>query len=175
MLVKMLVSRVDFGLELKHRLQKKKLVERNIEKKVDPKNNILQKWMEKFNREEIRAVQGLGKYHLAQEHQTLAADPATWDKRGKQRQIEKINLFHQYSPSAFDAYKKPKNAFLETTPWVNKRRARLPELQLFEKRVEVSLKLKIDVPSKVSPVLLNKRLSKSWQVNYSWNTNLFEM
>ena len=53
-------------------------------KKMDPKNNLLQKWMEEFNREEIRAVQGLGKYHLAQEHQTFAVDPATWDKRGKE-------------------------------------------------------------------------------------------
>ena len=33
--------------------------------------------MEEFNREEIRAVQGLGKYHLAQEHQTFAVDPTT--------------------------------------------------------------------------------------------------
>ena len=68
------------GLQLKRRLQKNKLVESNIEKKVDPKNNLLQKWMEEFNREEIRAVQGLGKYHLAQEHQTFAIDPATCDK-----------------------------------------------------------------------------------------------
>ena len=73
------------GLQLKRRLQKNKLVESNIEKKVDPKNNLLQKWMEEFNREEIRAVQGLGKYHLAQEHQTFAVDPATWDKWGKER------------------------------------------------------------------------------------------
>ena len=51
---------------------------------MDPKNNLLQKWMEEFNREEIRAVQGLGKYHLAQEHQTFAVDPATWDKWGKE-------------------------------------------------------------------------------------------
>ena len=64
-------------LELKHRLQKNKLVESNIQKNVDPKNNMLQKWMEEFNREEIRAAQGLGKYNLAQEHQTFAVDPAT--------------------------------------------------------------------------------------------------
>ena len=63
---------------------------------------MLQKWMGEFNRQEIRAVQGLGKYHLAQEHQTFAVDPATWDKWGKERSIERINLFHQYSPSAFD-------------------------------------------------------------------------
>ena len=68
------------GLQLKRRLQKNKLVESNIEKKVDPKNNLLQKWMEEFKREEIRAVQDLGKYHLAQEHQTFAIDPATCDK-----------------------------------------------------------------------------------------------
>ena len=136
---------------------------------------MLQKWMGEFNRQEIRAVQGLGKYHLAQEHQTFAVDPATWDKWGKERPIERINLFHQYSPSAFDTYEKPKYAFLKTTPRANKRRAILPETELFEKRVEVPLKLKIDAPSKVSPVLLNKVLSKSWQVNYSWNTHLFQM
>ena len=44
------------GLELKHRLPKKKLVESNIDKTVDLKNNMLQKWMEEFNRDEIRAV-----------------------------------------------------------------------------------------------------------------------
>ena len=83
---------------------------------MDPKNNLLQKWMEEFKREEIRAVQGLGKYHLAQEHQTFAIDPATCDKWGKERWIERINLFHQYSTSALDAYEKPKNAFSKTTP-----------------------------------------------------------
>ena len=72
---------------------------------------MLQKWMEEFNKEETRAVQGLGKYHLAQEHQTFAADPATWDKWGEEPRIERVNLFHQSSPFAFDDYEKPKNAF----------------------------------------------------------------
>ena len=41
--------------------------------------------MEEFNREEIRAVQGLSKYHLAQEHQNFAVHPVTCDKWGKER------------------------------------------------------------------------------------------
>ena len=42
-------------------------------------NNVLQEWMEEFSREEIRVIQGLGKYRLAQEYQTFAVDPATWN------------------------------------------------------------------------------------------------
>ena len=122
---------------------------------------MLQEWMEEFNREEIRAIQGLGQYRLTQEYQTFGVDPATWNKWGKEHRIERVNLFRQYSLSAFDAYEKPKNAGLKTTPRTNKRSSRLPEPELFEERVEVPSKLRIDAPSKESPILLNKGLSKS--------------
>ena len=68
---------------------------------MDPKNNLLQKWMEEFNREEIRAVQGLGKYHLAQEHQTFAVDPATGINGGRSAELKEltysINTHHLLS------------------------------------------------------------------------------
>ena len=120
--------------------------------------------MEGFNREEIRAMEGLGKYRFTQEYQIFAVDHATWNKWGKERQIEWVNLFRKYSPSAFDAYEKSKNAGLKTTPRTNKRRVWLPEPELLEQRVEVPSKLKFDAEWNVSPILLNKGVCESWQV-----------
>lgn len=120
--------------------------------------------MDEFNREEIRAMESLGKYRFAEEYQIFAVDHATWNKWGKERRIEWVNLFRQYSPSAFDAYEKSKNAGLKTTPRTNKRRVWLPEPELLEQRVEVPWKLKADAPWNVSPILLNKGVCKSWQV-----------
>ena len=44
------------GLELNHRLQKKKLVEGNMEKEVNSVNNMLQEWMEERKETNIRTL-----------------------------------------------------------------------------------------------------------------------
>ena len=62
------------GLELKHRLQKKRLREDEIPKEVADVTSMLERTTE-FYLEEERAVRGLGKYRLAPGYDQFQVDP----------------------------------------------------------------------------------------------------
>ena len=53
------------GLKLKHKLQKKRMAEEDVPKEIAAVTAQLFTWAEEFYLEEERAIQGLGKYHLA--------------------------------------------------------------------------------------------------------------
>ena len=63
------------GLELKHRLQKKRLREDEIPEEVANVTSMLEKWTTEFYLEEERAVRGLGKYRLAPGYDQFQVDP----------------------------------------------------------------------------------------------------
>ena len=74
------------GLELKHKLQKKKMREEDIPKEVAAVTLQLYKWVEEFYLEEERAVRGLGKYRFAPGYDHFQVDPVKWNRWGPARQ-----------------------------------------------------------------------------------------
>jgi hypothetical protein len=68
------------GLELKHKLQKKRLREDEIPKEVARVSSTLEKWVSEFYIEEQRALRGMGKYRLSPGYDQFQVDPVTWNK-----------------------------------------------------------------------------------------------
>ena len=126
------------GLELKHKLQKKRLRETDVPKEVSSVTAELQKWSEEFYVEESRAVRGLGKYRLAPGYDQFHIDPVKWNRWGPERQSQHISSFREFVPKAYDSYRKPSSAGHKTSPKAGKRRAELPEPKLFADRVPVN-------------------------------------
>ena len=150
------------GLELKHKLQKKKLKEEDIPKEVNAVTKVLHTWVNEYYIEEERALRGLGKFRLAPGYERFLVDPVKWNKWGPERQKQHITAFRAFTPLASDTYQKPKSAGLKCTPTHKRRRTELPEPQLFSTRAEVHA----EPPSKkVSPLRLQKPTGQtSWQV-----------
>ena len=149
------------GLELKHKLQKKRLREADIAKEVLAVTEQLQKWSEEFYVEEIRAIRGLGKYRLAPGYDHFQVEPTKWSRWGPERQSQHIKAFREFVPKSYDSYKKPASAGHKTSPKSNKRRAELPEPELFADRVPEYN------PPAVTPLRLSKvGRSSQWQVRF---------
>ena len=68
------------GLELMHKLQKKRLREGEIPNEVAHVSEELQKWSEEFYIEEARAIRGLGKYRLAPGYDHFHVDSNKWNR-----------------------------------------------------------------------------------------------
>ena len=63
------------GLELKHKLQKKRLKEAEVPREVSSVTEELQNWAQDFFNEEVQAVRGLEKYRLAPGYDHFLEDP----------------------------------------------------------------------------------------------------
>ena len=118
-------------LELKHKLQKKRMSEKNVPKEVAAVALQLNTWAKDFYPEEVRAIRGLGKYRLAPGYDRFQVDPMRWNRCGPERQAQHLESFRKFIPSSCDTYAKPKSAGLKSTPKSKKRRADLPEPELF--------------------------------------------
>ena len=94
------------GLELKHRLQKKRLREDEIPKEVANVTSMLEKWITEFYLEEERAVRRLGKYRLAPGYDQFQVDPVKWNKWGPKRQAQHLSALRNFTPKSYDMYKK---------------------------------------------------------------------
>lgn len=68
------------GLELKHKLQKKRLRESEVPKEVAKVTETLEGWTKEFYADEERALRGLGQYRLAPGYERFLVDPVTWHK-----------------------------------------------------------------------------------------------
>lgn len=149
---------------MKHKLQKKRLTEDEIPREVSAVTDQLQKWSEEFYVEETRAIRGLGKYRLAPGYEHFQVEPTKWNRWGPERQSQHIESFREFVPKSYDVYKKPASAGHKTSPKSNKRRAELPEPELFADRVP-------DVnPPTVTPLRLSKVGKRSqWQVRLNHN------
>lgn len=126
------------GLELKHKLQKKRMAEESVPKEVSAVTMQLHRWVEDFYREEERAIQQLGKYRLAPGFSHFEVDPVRWNRWGPSRQAQHLQSFRDFVARSFDTYIKPKSAGLKTTPNSKKKRAELQEPQLFADRISVT-------------------------------------
>ena len=74
------------GLELKHKLQKKKIKEEDIPKEVSAVTKVLNAWVNEYHIEEERALRGLGKFRLASGYERFLVDPVRWNRWGPERQ-----------------------------------------------------------------------------------------
>lgn len=90
------------GLELKHKLQKKRLREDEIPKEVARVSSTLEKWVAEFYVEEERALRGLGKYRLAPGYDQFQVDPVKWNKWGPERQSQHLSAFRNFIPKSFN-------------------------------------------------------------------------
>ena len=150
------------GLELKHKLQKKRMAEEDVPKEVAPVTAQLFTWAEDFYLEEERAIQGLGKYRLAVGNDHFQVDPVTWNRWGPTRQAQHLEAFRAFVPRSYDTYAKPKSAGLKATPNAKKRRTQLPEPELFTERISPPACKKVTV----SPLVLSKVGKEAkWEVN----------
>ncbi|XP_022809025.1 uncharacterized protein LOC111346004, partial [Stylophora pistillata] len=84
------------GLELKHKLQKKRLREDEVPKEVAEVSSTLEKWTNEFYVEEERALRGMGKYRLAPGYDQFKIDPVTWNKWGPERQSQHLIAFRNF-------------------------------------------------------------------------------
>ena len=78
------------GLELKHKLQKKRMSEENVPKEVAAVTIQLNTWAEDFYLEEVRSIRGLGKYRLAPGYNRFQVDPVRWNRSGPERQAQHL-------------------------------------------------------------------------------------
>ena len=160
------------GLELKHKLQKKRLSDNEVPKEVAAVSQSLKEWAEEhFFAECVRAIRGLGKYRLAPDYCQFNVDPVQWNQWSISRQEQHLNAFYDFVPRSYDQYQKPKSAGLKaSTTGAQKRRARLPEPELFYDRVQVVDKADDngDVPQ--GPVVTPLKLTKKRKSDKSENT-----
>ena len=84
------------GLELKHKLQKKRLSEENVPKEVAAVTLQLNTWAEDFYLEEVRSIQGLGKYRLAPGYDRFQVDPVRWNRLGPERQAQHLESLSRH-------------------------------------------------------------------------------
>ena len=154
------------GLELKHKLQKKQLKESDIPKKVSEVTSLIESWAEEFYHEETRAIRGMGKYRLACGYEHFLVDPVKWNRWGVPRQEQHLEAFRNFVPNSYNKYSKPKSAGLKATPQSKKRRADLPEAELFVDRLD-------EIPVKkttVTPFKIAKADGSNWKVSYLYNS-----
>ena len=140
------------GLELKHKLQKKKMAEEDVPKEVTAVIAQLFTWAEEFYLEEETAIQGLGKYRLAPGYDHFQVDAVKWSRWGPARQAQHLEAFRDFVARSYDTYTKPKSAGLKATPHSKKRRAQLPEPELFSELIMPPACKKVAV----SPLVISK-------------------
>ena len=149
------------GLELKHRLQKKRLREDEIPEEVANVTSMLEKWTTEFYLEEERAVCGLGKYRLSLGYEQFQVDPVKWNRWSLERQAQHLSALRNFTPKSYEMYKKPMVTGIKSSPQSKRRRVHLPEPEIFTDRVEVG----DDTPQAVTPIRITKSDDKTkWQV-----------
>ena len=143
-------------LELKHRLQKKKLKDNDVSMEIVSVTETLQKWVkENFLQEVTRAIYGQGKYRLAPGYESFFVDPTQFLKWSKDRQHQHLQKFMNYVAPIYTTYQKPYNAGNKGNSGGQKRRARLPEPTVFTERINPSCDPK-DNQSLLTPVKIRK-------------------
>lgn len=158
------------GLELKHKLQKKRLSEVNVPKEVSVVTKELKTWSEEFYLEEIRALRGIGKYRLAPGYESFFVNPVVWNRWSPERQSQHVNKFREFVPKSYDKYLKPQSAGQKQSGKSNKRRAELPEPEIFAERIVVDVHQPSAKKDAISPLKQSKASGTSqWQVCCKYN------
>ena len=112
------------GLELKHKLQKKKLREEDIPQEVVAVSEALKSWAnDNYFLEAEKAIRGMGKYRLSKDYANFYRDPVEWNRYSKAKQEEIKEKFFKYVPNPME-YEKPKGAGFKDGTGKNKRRVR---------------------------------------------------
>ena len=124
------------GLKLKHRLQKKMIDEDEVPKEIVEVSKALETWIQSYYSEVRRAIRGLGKYRLAPEFLNFYIEPAMWVQWSKERS-QHYEALLPCIPQVLE-YSQPKSAGQNLgNSGKNKRRARLPEPELFIERADI--------------------------------------
>ena len=150
------------GLELKHRLLKKKLSDLSSPSDIASSSRSLTKWAQENYLDEARkAIIGQGKYRLAAGYQMFFTTPVAWIRWSQERRSQHFEAFLNYNPKSFNRYVKPVDAGAKRKPG-EKRRATLPEPDLFSDRISQQP----PTPSNdtVTPLKLTKKTDCAWQV-----------
>ena len=157
------------GLKLKHWLQEKVLTEDEVPKQIVSVSQSLKKWIETYFKEAKRAVIGIGKYRLSPVFSSFYVDPAIWVQWSEERRNQHFKAFVQSAQSLM-TYEKPNLAGRKPGNSGNqKRRARLPEPELFEERI-----IEEEPNEQVTPVKIRRtgNDANAWQVGYYKRTKL---
>ena len=159
------------GLELKHKLQKKRMAEEDIPKEIAAVTAQLLTWAEEFYLEEERAIQGLGKYRLAPGYDHFQVNAVKWNRWGPVRQAQHLEAFRGFIACSYDTYAKPKSAGLKATPPSKKRRVQLLVPELFSERTTPPDCKKVAV----SPLVISKVGKEAeWKVSRYKEQNIGE-
>ena len=156
------------ALEAKHRLQKKAMNGKEIPKEIVAVTECLGKWVASYYTQARRAIQDIGKYKLAPKYEHFYVEPVQWVQWLDDRRNQHFNAFMRERPQIF-AYKKPKEA--EKKPGgtgKNKRRAGLPQPQLFSEIPE-NQQARPDQRILVTPIKVRRTGvdEAQWEVKYS--------
>ena len=167
------------GLELLHRLLKKKLDDLFCSGDIKSVREGLTKWASNNFLEEARkALRGQGKYRLAPGFQHFTVDPVTWMRRSPDQFAQHFEAFLVYQASGSGKYTKPSDAGKKSKPG-QKRQSNLPEADLFSP-LHVQDEKQDDRPESKSrqddgpalkapltPLKLTKATKKSWTATKS--------
>ena len=119
------------GLELKHRLLKKKLSDISSSAAVRTASENLRKWLkENFQDEVEKALEGQGKYRLAASCQQFFVDPTIWLRWSISRRQRNLESFLSFIPRSYKKFKKLSDAGFKKKPG-QKRRGSLPQADIF--------------------------------------------
>ena len=100
-------------------------------------SKALKTWIQSYHSEVRRAIRGLGKYRLAPEFLNCYVEPAMWVQWSEERRSQHYEALLRCIPQVFE-YSKPKSAGQKPgNSGKNKRRARLPEPELFIERADI--------------------------------------
>ena len=138
-------------------------------KQIVSVSQSLKKWIETYFKEAKRAVIGIGKYRLSPVFSSFYVDPAIWLQWSEERRNQHFKAFVQSAQSLM-TYEKPNLAGRKPGNSGNqKRRARLPEPELFEERI-----IEEEPNEQVTPVKIRRtgNDANAWQVGYYKRTKL---
>ncbi|KAK2552467.1 hypothetical protein P5673_026559 [Acropora cervicornis] len=78
------------ALELKHKLQQKRMSDEHVPAEVVAVTHHLITWVKDFYLEEVHSMRGLGKYPLAPGYNRFQVDPVRWNRWGPERQAQHL-------------------------------------------------------------------------------------
>ena len=136
-----------------------------------------------------KAIQVVGKYHLAAAYEEFYVDPLQWTEWSLSHQEQHIAAFSKFCARSYEQYENPTVLGLKHSSTTGMQRARLPEPELFIDAPDTHLRqhhrktMWILGDPKVTPIRLSKEATETdWHVSWSyfntcylslWNSNCY--
>ena len=103
------------------------------------------KWVNTYQDESQKALHYIGKYRVANEFVDFRRTPEVWNRYSATKKEEVINAFNKFVPRSYQ-YEKPKSAGYKPNAGKQKRRARLPDPEMFKERIDVAMERPAKLP-----------------------------